>query len=66
MGIFDLPVAWVYVIYENGNEENVGNQDILSEKDAEWFKSRWDTPKNKVRRVELRINKDVVKSYKFS
>lgn len=55
-----LPSRWVYVIYENGKEDNVACQDTLSKADAEWFKKEWEKEGGKINRIELRNNNDIV------
>lgn len=58
MGFFDLPTHWVYVHYENGEEENVANTDFLNEKEAWEYKNMWDKPNKKIVKVTLRDNDD--------
>ena len=61
-----LPSHWVYVHYENGDEDNVANTDYLTEKEALEYKKMWDKPNNKIIKVTLRDNDGkIVDWYKF-
>ncbi len=65
-GALTLPENWVYVIYENGQTENVSNCDTLSENEALEFKKTWES-RGAIKAVELRKadKKSVLKRFDF-
>ena len=61
-----LPTHWLYVHYENGEENNVANTDYFTKEEAFKYKEMWDKPNNKVVKVTLRDNDgNIVDWYKF-
>lgn len=47
----DLPAGEVFVVYENGDKKSVAFQDRFDRKDAEYFKSKWES-RGKIKAVE--------------
>lgn len=55
---FGLPSEWVYVVYENGEEINVANQDWLTRAEAEEYAKMWTGKRGKVVEVILKDSRD--------
>ena len=63
-----LPRLWVFIEYEDGRKENVGNTDTLDTDEAHYFWKMWNKPKEKqyVRYVSLENKEKVYEKYEFN
>lgn len=57
-GFLSLPDNWVYITYKDGKRESVSNQDELTQRDADYFKTIWDKKGNPVIKVQLLDSND--------
>lgn len=69
LNVLDLPSLWVFIEYEDGRRENVGNTNTLDADEAHYFWKLWNKEKENnyhVRYVSLEDKGQVYEKYEFN
>lgn len=66
--VLGLHSLWVFIEYEDGRRENVGNTNTLDADEAHYFWKMWNKPKEKqyVRYVSLENKGKIYEKYEFN